>query len=458
MTPPPLPPPDPDGAASGASRPAPTDLSSHVASASPLTADLPALGGRLRERPEDFFVEEQPLYVPCGEGEHVYLFVERRNLSTLDVVRRLARHFGVRDSAVGFAGLKDKRAVTRQVFSIHTPGKTLEDFPSIRDERLSVLWADRHTNKLRRGHLAGNRFSIRIRGVEPTKVLVARMALERLARVGVPNRIGEQRFGYMGRNHLIGRAIVIGDWKGALDALLLPEPAVHDGQREARELYERGEFDAARRAFAPGARTERRVLDALARGATPDRGVRAIDRMEAGFFLTAFQSAVFNAVLDRRLAAGTLGTLLAGDVAMKHVNRAPFTVSEETLAEPGFADRLTRFEISPTGPMWGESMLRASGPTGETEGAALRATGVTEDDVATAERRGLPLPGERRPLRVPLTDPDVEGGMDEHGPYVRVAFDLPRGAFATTVLREIMKPEGAATADDDEGPEEDADG
>ncbi|MFM9997087.1 MAG: tRNA pseudouridine(13) synthase TruD [Phycisphaerales bacterium] len=439
-------------------RQAPTDLGTHVVPVSPLTADLPGVGGRLRERPEDFFVEEQPLYTPCGDGEHVYLFVERRNLSTLDVARRLARHFGVRDSAVGFAGLKDKRAVTRQVFSIHTPGKALEDFPSIRDERLTVLWADRHANKLRRGHLAGNRFSIRIRGVEPTKVLVARATLDRLARVGVPNRIGEQRFGYMGRNHLIGRAIVIADWRAALDALLSPDPAVHDGQRDARELYARGEFDDARRAFAPASRTERRVLDALARGATPERAVRAIDRMEAGFFLTAFQSAVFNAVLDRRIAAGALGTLAAGDVAMKHVNRAPFTVCEETLAEPGFAERLARFEISPSGPMWGVSMLRASGPTNDTEIAALHAFGVSEADVTQTERRSLPLPGERRPLRVPLTDPDVEGGMDEHGPYVRVAFDLPRGAFATTVLREIMKPQHTGSpADDGEGPDEEPD-
>ena len=87
-------------------------------------------------------------------------------------------------------------------------------------------------------------------------------------------------------------------------------------------------------------------------------------------------------------------------------------------------------------------MKRANGPVGEREVAALNASGVTLEALATfQERRRGRLTGERRPLRVPLTDPDVEGGIDEHGTYIRVAFDLPRGAFATNVIREITKTE-----------------
>ena len=149
-------------------RPPLTDPDPHVKPRAYITADVPPVGGVLKQRDEDFFVEEIPLYEPCGEGEHQYLLVEKQGMSTLDLVRLLAKHFGVRREAIGFAGLKDKRAITRQVISVQTPGKTPEDFPMLDHPRARVLWADLHANKLRRGHLAGNRFSIRARGVDRT--------------------------------------------------------------------------------------------------------------------------------------------------------------------------------------------------------------------------------------------------------------------------------------------------
>jgi tRNA pseudouridine13 synthase len=417
-----------------------------------LTSDLPPIGGRLRERPEDFFVEEEPLYAPAGEGEHVYLMVQKRNLPTLRVVRMLARHFGVPMDAVGYAGLKDKRAVTRQVFSVHAPGKPLEEVRGLRHEAVSVLWADRHTNKLRRGHLAGNRFSVRIRGVGPGAALVAERGLRRLAREGVPNRIGEQRFGYLGRNHLVGRALILGDYPAALDALLAPAPGVADSLAEVRALYARGEYRGALAAFEGDRVAERRVLSVLARGATPERALRAIDAPEREFFLTAFQSAVFNSVLDRRVAEGTFDRLLPGDLAMKSPGRAVFPVDEGVLADPETRGRLERFEVSPTGPMWGREMMRAQEQVDAHECEALRAAGLSPERIAAYDGRMGRLTGERKPLRVRLGDPEVEAGADEHGPYVRVAFDLPRGAFATSVLRELMKPElaGGGPVEEDE--------
>jgi tRNA pseudouridine13 synthase len=427
------------------------DTDPHVIPPRYLTADVPGLGGRIKARPEDFLVDEQPLYQPGGQGEHIYLYIEKRNLSTLQAARALANHFGVHPSAIGHAGLKDKLAITRQVFSVHTPGKSLADFPMLQHERLSVQWADMHSNKLRVGHLLGNRFSIRIRDVDIGKVVHAARALTLLAAQGVPNRIGEQRFGYTQRNHVVGRAIILGDHAAALDALLAPAPGVQDGQLEARQLYAARNYEAALHAFLRESRTERRVLGELTRGKTPAQALRAIERPEEEFFLAAFQSAVFNAVLDQRLVAGTLGHLVAGDLAFKHDNRAVFKVDAQTLGEE-LTGRLARFEISPSGPMWGPEMMRASGPVDAAEVAALEASGVTVDDLTRFdERRKKRLAGARRPLRVPLTDPDVEAGVDEHGPYIRVAFDLPRGAFATTVLREIMKPElSGARADADE--------
>jgi tRNA pseudouridine13 synthase len=418
------------------------DFDPHVSPAVYLTADLPALGGWIKEREEDFLVDEQPAYQPCGEGEHIYLLIEKRGLSTLRAARILAQHFGVGERAIGHAGLKDKHAITRQVFSVHVPGKKLEDFPSLQHERMGVMWADYHTNKLRPGHLAGNRFSIRIRGVDMRTVITAKRALERLEKSGVPNRIGEQRFGYTMRNHLVGRAIILGDAPAALEALLGPAQGVQgDKQGAARELYANGDYAGALEGFFKDVRTERRVLAELARGATPERAAGAIDRSEREFFLTAFQSAVFNAVLDARLRQGALGEMRAGDLAFKHDSGAVFEVTPDLVGEELFG-RAERFEVSPSGPLWGTEMMRASGSVGVAEEAALRATGVNVEDLEkfVASGRGR-LTGVRRPLRVVVSDADVEAGVDEHGSFVRVMFDLPRGAFATTVLREIIKPE-----------------
>ena len=177
-----------------------------------LTADLPGVGGAIKQRPEDFLVEELPLYEPAGEGEHLYLFVEKRGLSTTELVGVVARAFGVRPGDIGYAGMKDKQAITRQLLSIHLPGKAGEaaPMPEINHERVGVLWADRHANKLRRGHLKGNRFSIKIRGVDIGKVRAATSALRRLAATGAPNRAGEQRFGAHQNNHRIGRLDLLG--------------------------------------------------------------------------------------------------------------------------------------------------------------------------------------------------------------------------------------------------------
>jgi tRNA pseudouridine13 synthase len=160
------------------------------------------------------------------------------------------------------------------------------------------------------------------------------------------------------------------------------------------------------------------------------------------YYLSAFQSAVFNSVLDRRIAAGTLASLHDGDLAIKHDNLAVFAVTPEVAADPTTASRLAAFEISPSGPMWGAAMIRAAGATDEAETAVLASFGITPDHLKSFDSRArLSLDGKRRPLRVPVIDPEVEGGVDEHGSFVRCAFELPRGSFATVVLREVMKPQ-----------------
>lgn len=412
-----------------------------------LTEEVPPIGGRIKERPEDFIVEELPLYEPCGEGEHAYLFVEKRGMSTLEMIRIIAQHFDVPRQSVGYAGLKDKAAITRQVISVHMPGRRPEDVPMLRHDRISVLWVDLHKNKLRQGHLQGNRFSIRVRGVAPTAALSAKRVLDVLEQRGVPNRIGEQRFGHLANNHRIGLAMILGDHRAALDELLGPGEHNLEAQREARALYAAGDYVGALERFPGSLRAERDALRVLVRGGGPSRAMRAVGRTAAEFYLTAFQSAVFNAILDDRLTAGTLGRLGVGDLAWKHDSRACFAVDEAVIADPATSARLDAIEISPSGPMWGVEMMRAAGEVDRAEVRALEAAGIGVEALSEFERRSrLRLNGTRRPLRVRLTDPDVEGGVDEHGSYVRLAFDLPRGAFATEVLREVMKPEAATVA------------
>lgn len=405
------------------------------------------IGGRLRERPEDFLVEEVPLYQPSGTGEHIYLFVQKRSMSTLDMVGVLAKHFGVPRRDIGVAGLKDKRAITRQVVSVRLPGREVTDIPMLRDDRLAILWVDRHENKLRRGHLRGNRFSIRVRGVGFQDVVRAQRMLERMGREGMPNRIGPQRFGMLGNNHLIGRAMVLGDWEEAVGHLLGPNEEHPEAQPESRASFAAGRYADAFAEMPGSLHVERLVLRALADGASAEQAVRRIDPTARSFFVTAFQSAVFNAVLGAREAAGTLGSLVEGDVAYMHSSQRTFAVGRPELDDPETEGRLGRLEISPSGPMWGTRMRHAEGTVAAVELDALRATGVDGDAIERFAGAGGEIEGGRKPLRVPVIDPEVEGGADEHGMYVRCAFELPRGAFATSVMAAIMGDPAAAEAE-----------
>jgi len=432
----------------GARRDRPVPLGAHY-----ITPDLPGIGGSIKAREEDFLVEEQPRYQPCGEGEHCYLFIEKRGLSTQDAVAIVARHFRVPRRAIGFAGMKDRRAITRQVVSIHTPGCTIDDFPMLQHPRLSVLWADMHTNKLRLGHLRGNRFSVKVRGVRMTQVLGARAILERLARFGVPNFAGEQRFGVRLNNHILGRHMLREDYQALLDELLGPDPDFPHLNAEARALYAAGDFRAALNAYPIGCRYECAALNALLKGPNLQKAFEAIDATQRRFWCSAFQSAVFNRVLTRRLEGdpARLDALAEGDLAWKHDNGAVFAVDAPTLADPSTGERLAKGEISPSGPVWGASMTQASGEVGALERRLLDETGVTPEALDLfARRMGQMMGGARRPLRVPVLFPEIDAGLDEHGEYVRCAFELPPGAYATIVMREVMKNDGAGDEEDDE--------
>ena len=164
----------------------------------------------------------------------------------------------------------------------------------------------------------------------------------------------------------------------------------------------------------------------------------AINSVQRDFFCNALQSAAFNAVLDKRINEGGFERLIEGDLAWKHDSRSVFPVDAATCElENGPQGRVIKQEVSASGPMWGQSMLRPTGRVLDMELAALHEQGVTPEEMVTS--RFATLEGARRPMRVSVTNAGVAAGVDEHGGYVQLSFDLPRGSYATMVLHEIMK-------------------
>ncbi|MFO0828039.1 MAG: tRNA pseudouridine(13) synthase TruD [Phycisphaerales bacterium] len=405
----------------------------------------PLLDASIKDRPEDFLVDELPLYEPSGSGEHLYLGVQKQGMPHSEMIEVLARHFRVPPSAIGFAGMKDRVAITRQAVSIHLPGKSA---PAVRLEhpRMTLLWEARHQNKLRRGHCAGNRFSIRVRRVDPTKAPLVWRALNELVRDGIPDYYGRQRFGYRRNTHRLGRHLINRDDEALLRELLGTASPYPEHQHEQRRLFDEARFADSLPQWGRHDRAERVALMALARGKSPRQAVSAIDGSMRLFWISAYQSAVFNRVLDLRLESGTFARVVEGDVAYKHATRGQFRVSADMLADDELARRASQFEISASGPMFGHGMIEAGPPIAEIEQAATEELGVPAArllDPSTA------IEGTRRPFRVAVRNPELEGGFDEHGPYIRLAFDLPRGAYATVLLQEIFAEGGGGDEDDE---------
>lgn len=163
---------------------------------------------RMRSRPEDFRVDEQPLYAPSGEGKHTFLHVEKRGRTTEQVARALSRASGVPSRDVGYAGRKDRHAVTRQWFSLE--GVDPEAALAFDLEGARVLEAVRHEHKIRTGHLRANAFEIVLRADAPVALAPIRARAAELVARGLPNRFGDQRFGRDGDNAERARAMLRG--------------------------------------------------------------------------------------------------------------------------------------------------------------------------------------------------------------------------------------------------------
>jgi tRNA pseudouridine13 synthase len=301
-----------------------------------LTATLAGIGGSIKEGPEDFVVDELPVYQPSGSGEHLFLWVEKTDVSGPDLVRHIGRALGISPRDIGTAGVKDRRAVTRQFVSV--PARAEGHVERIETDRIRVVSSARHGNKLRTGHLAGNRFSILVRGTEADAAERARPIAEAVNRHGFPNYYGEQRFGRDNETLALGLAIL-------------------RGQKQPRDI------PASRRTF--------------------------LLRMS----LSSVQSALFNDVLAERLRDGLFSTVLPGDVMQVAASGGPFVVSDAAVEQRRFDARETVL----SGPMFGPQMKPPTGEPATREARALTAWELAPDDFLRYPKLTA---GTRRPLVV----------------------------------------------------------
>ena len=325
----------------------------------------PAATGRMRQHPEDFQVTEIPLLEPDGAGEHVWLWIRKRNENTLDVAGQLAGFAGVHPRQVSFAGLKDRNAVAEQWFSVQLPGKDEPHWEDMSSGTLTVLRHARHSRKLRRGTLKGNTFRITLRDIHGDRdELEHRLTV--ITREGVPNYFGEQRFGRDGSN-----------------------------------------LQTADRLFSnPKLR---------------------LSRNKRSLALSAVRALLFNQVLSARVTAGNWNKLLAGDAMQLAGSHSYFIAAA---IDVDLSKRVATQDIHPTGPLHGRGESPVQGACCKLETDVL--AGYTSC-CAGLEAAGLKQ--DRRALRLGVADLVWEWGSASE---LVMTFSLPAGAYATSVLREVI--------------------
>lgn len=332
----------------------------------PYAYEKPTALATLRAEPEDFRVDEISGFSPSGEGEHLFLKVCKRNQNTAWVAGQLAKAAGLKADAVSYAGLKDRRAITTQWFSVHIPNRQLPDLSAVWNDDIILQEQTWNARKLKRGAHQGNRFTIILRDIAGDKTaLDARLQI--IAKQGVPNYVGPQRFGHQNANLSGGEQILAG------------KPRRHLNTRDAIQV-------------------------------------------------SAVRSACFNRVLGERVAQQNWTTLLAGDVLMLD-GRGSFFKPEPH--DENLPSRLALLDIHPTGPLPGKGAAAVEADVLALEQAVL----APASELLTALANFGEL-SQRRALRLRVADLTWEWQGDEQ---LSLSFALPSGAFATSVLRELVQ-------------------
>jgi len=337
-----------------------------------------------KQSPRDFVVEELPLYEFSGEGEHLILFIRKKNLTTNEMIGQIARYLGIKNKEIGYAGLKDKHAMTKQYISLHK--KYEEALEGFNHDGIKIVSKTYHNNKIRIGHLKGNRFYIKVKKVNPTSAQKIDEALKNIQNEGMPNFFGYQRFGNDGDNHILGEKLAKG---------------------EARER---------------NPRVKKLLINAyqshlfnlwLSRRLEINSLVKSFSAQELESLLN-----MPNHEIDKMKKQKHPFKLISGDL-MEHYPKGKLFELEET--EEDFR-RFNERDISVTGLLCGTKVRVASGMAGEIE--------KDYDDEINAD-------GARRYAWV--YPEDIEGRFNQVEAQYEMNFTLPKGTYATVLIEEIAK-------------------
>ena len=401
------------------------------------------IGGTIRNRYEDFYVEEIPEIIPTGEGPNVYVWIEKLGRTTLDVVLDIARDLHISRKRMGFAGMKDKKALTRQWICIANMDSE-EQFRQV--ENLDIYKTDflkivRGRKKLRMGQLKGNKFKILIRDLDDIEksAEAANDVLKQLEVTGVPNYFGWQRFGKPRTiTHLVGEALVENDLEKAVATYIgHPQDDESEENQLARQAFDEGRLEESLNLMGKGMRYEKMMIKELIRdskkGELSDQSymnaLHALPKPLQRMFVHAYQSYLFNEAVSNRVSMG-INKYIEGDII---IDNEEHIVRDKTPEE--FQEMIDNFQASPTCPLFGTKVPFADGEVGEMEKDILKKYDLEKQDFEVPKMPRLGSHGLRRSMRFQVWDasawPTDEGVMCE--------FSINKGSYATAVLREIMK-------------------
>jgi tRNA pseudouridine13 synthase len=406
------------------------------------------ISGKIRTKYEDFYVEEIPESEPSGEGTNTWFFIEKIGRETLDVVLDIAQELHIDRKRMGFAGMKDKRAVTRQWICVVNgdPEKIKELEEKL--YKVKILKIKQNEKKLRIGQLIGNKFRLLIRETENPEedVKIANEVLEELTKKGVPNYFGWQRFGKNRPNtHVVGKIMLENDLKKVVDAYIgNPYPEEPEHIKEVRQMYEDGNLQVALESMPRGMRYEKIMLKTLLKEMKKKdvdnidsldeksykRAIESLPKPLKRMFVHAYQSYLFNAAVSERSKLG-IDKYVEGDIIIDNEEHLVHEFGDE------IDGRIKNFEVHPTSPLFGSKVPLAGGKLGEMEQKILDDEGVTLEDFKVPKMPKLGSHGLRRAMRFKIWDASARA-TDEG---VLVEFSIPKGCYATAVLREIMKNE-----------------
>jgi tRNA pseudouridine13 synthase len=399
------------------------------------------IGGRIRIRYEDFYVEEILETQPIGEGPNTWIFIDKIGRNTLDVVLDIARELKVSRKRMGFAGMKDKAAHTRQWLCVSNI--TPEELTGLEEKLygVKILEIKANQKKLRIGQLVGNKFRLLIRETEnPAEdAVTAAEILEDLKRRGVPNYYGWQRFGQKRPNtHRVGEALIHNDLKGAVDSYIgnpYSDEAPHI--QAARRMYDEGEWEEALKSMPAGMRYEKMMLRALMKEKKKKdelddksyiKALHSLPKPLSRMFVHAYQSYLFNQVVNERKKLG-VDQYVEGDIIIDNEEHLVHEIGED------IDQKIKNFEVHPTAPLYGTKVPLATGKVGEIEERVLEEYKLKIEDFEVPLMPKLGSHGLRRAMRFKIWD--VTSAATSEG--VMVQFSIPKGCYATAVLREIMK-------------------